>query len=110
MTEEEAIEDAKNDFAEKFPHFKDDLVFMAPEKIIKGQYKPFCCYAITVDGSFIVTDFLVTLTSKGRADGYPYFIYTVYDQALGKYGIYKFYTYIFRRYSSFLRIIYCIEN
>lgn len=90
MTEEKAIEDAKNDFSEMFPCFNDDLVYVAPEKIIKGQYKPFCCYAITHGGSFIVTDFLVTLTSRGRADGYPCFIYTIYDQALGKDGIYKF--------------------
>lgn len=90
MTEEKAIEDAKNDFSEKFPHFKNNIVYVDPEKIIKGQYKPFCCYAITLEGSFIVTDFLVTLTSRGRADGCPFFIYTVYDQALGKNGIYKF--------------------
>lgn len=90
MTEEKAIEDAKNDFSEKFPHFNDDLVYVAPEEIIKGQYKPFCCYAITRENSIIVTDFLVTLTSRGRAFDCPYFIYTVYDQALGKNGIYKF--------------------
>lgn len=90
MTEEKAIEDAKNDFSEMFPCFNDDLVYVAPEKIIKGQYKPFCCYDITHGGSCIVTDFLVTLTSRGRADGYPCFIYTIYDQALGKDGIYKF--------------------
>lgn len=90
MTEEQAIEDAKNDFSEKFPCFNDKLVFVTPEKIIKGQYKPFCCYAITSEGSCIVTDFLVTLTARGRADSCPFFIYTVYDQALGKDGIYKF--------------------
>ena len=90
MTEEKAIEDAKNDFAEKFPFFNGSLVYVAPEKIIKGQYKPFCCYALTPEGSFIVTDFLVTLTSRGRADGCPFFIYTIYDQALGQNGIYKF--------------------
>lgn len=90
MTEEKAIEDAKNDFEEKFPFFNGNLVYVEPEEIIKGQYKPFCYYAITPDGSFIVTDFLVTLTSRGRADNCPYFIYTIYDQALGKDGIYKF--------------------
>lgn len=90
MTEEQAIEDAKNDFFEKFPCFNGELVFIAPEEIIKGQYKPFCCYAITPEGSCIVTDFLVTLTARGRADGFPFFIYTLYDQALGQDGIYKF--------------------
>lgn len=89
MTEEKAIENAINDFSEKFPCFN-GMVYVAPDEIIKGQYKPFCCYALTLEGSFIVTDFLVTLTSRGRADGCPYFIYTVYDQALGKNGIYKF--------------------
>lgn len=90
MTEEKAIENAKEDFADKFPCFDGDLIYIAPENITKGKYKPFSCYAITIDGSCIVTDFLVTLTSRGRADGCPYFIYTVYDQALGMNGIYKF--------------------
>lgn len=56
MTEEQAIEDAKNDFSEKFPFFNNNLVYVALEKIIKGQYKPLCCYAITLEGSFIVTE------------------------------------------------------
>ena len=90
MTEEKAIEDAKKDFAEKFPCFNGSLDYVAPEKIIKGKYKPFCCYALTPEGSFIVTDFLFTLTSRGRADSCPFFIYTIYDQALGQDGIYKF--------------------
>lgn len=90
MTEEKAIDDATNDFYEKFPFFNGVMVYVKPEKIIKGKYNPFCCYAITPDNSFVVTDFLVTLTSKGRADSCPYFIYTIYDQALGKDGIYKF--------------------
>lgn len=90
MTEEKAIENAKKDFAEKFPCFNGSLDYVAPEKIIKGQYKPFCCYAITQERSIIVTDFLVTLTQKVNDDDCPKFIYTIYDQALGKNGIYKF--------------------
>lgn len=92
MTEEKAIEDAKKEFAEKFPDFdiNDDIIYEDPEDIIKGLYKPFACYAITIEGSFIVTDFLVTLTQKVNDDEVPKFIYTIYDQSLGKDGIYKF--------------------
>ena len=90
MTEEKALEDAYNDFENKFPHFNGKIVYVAPSNIVKGQYKPFCCYALTAEGSFVVTYFLVTLTSRGRADGCPFFIYTIYDQSLGKDGIYKF--------------------
>lgn len=90
MTEEKAIDDAKKDFSEKFPCFNGELVYIKPDNIIKGKYKPFCCYAITPENCCIVTDFLVTLTSRGRAESYPFFIYTIYDQALGKNGIYRF--------------------
>lgn len=92
MTEEKAIEDAKKEFAKKFPDFdiNDDIIYEDPEDIIKGLYKPFACYAITIEGSCIVTDFLVTLTQKVNDDEVPKFIYTIYNQSLGKYGIYKF--------------------
>lgn len=92
MTEEKAIEDAKKEFSEKFPDFdiNDDIIYEDPEDIIKGLYKPFACYAITIEGSCIVTDFLVTLTQKVNNDEVPKFIYTIYDQSLGKDGIYKF--------------------
>lgn len=90
MTEEKALEDAREDFKKKFPFFNDKLIYVAPKNIVKGQYKPFCCYALTLENSFVVTDFLVTLTAKNRAGNYPYFIYTTYDQALGKKGIYKY--------------------
>ena len=92
MTEEKAIEDAKKEFSEKFPDFdiNDDIIYEDPEDIIKGLYKPFACYAITIEGSCIVTDFLVTLTQKVNDDEVPKFIYTIYDQSLGKDGIYKF--------------------
>lgn len=92
MTIDQAIEEAKKDFAEKFPDFNkdDDIIDEEPEDIIKGIYEPFACYAITIEGSCIVTDFLVTLTQKEHDDECPKFIYTIYDQALGKNGIYKF--------------------
>lgn len=89
MTEEKAIEDAEKDLTKKFPDF-DCLVYEDPEEIIKGQYKPFSCYAITIEGSCIVADFLVILTQKKPADDCPKFLYTIYDQALGKNGIYRF--------------------
>lgn len=87
MIVDAALEDAIEEFADNFKKF-DKIVFVRCVDIKKGVYKPFCCYAIT-DG-YVVTDFLVTLTLKEGIDGYPPFIYTIYDQSLGKKGIYRF--------------------
>lgn len=89
MTIDEAIEDAEKEFSEKFKNF-DGLISKEPDEIEKGHYKPYQCFAITVDGSCIVSDFLVTLIAKDHNPDLPDFIYTIYDQCHGMNGIYRY--------------------
>lgn len=103
MTYDKIFEDMEKELKEKNPSFDpallqtydftlpdlDDDETEAPPKreIPKGKFRPLVCYAETEEGSCIVNNFIVACTDKETESE---FIAVIYDQNLGKQGIYKY--------------------
>lgn len=103
MTYDKIFEDMEKELKEKYPSFDPELLkiydYTLPDfdddetetaptaPIQKEKFRPLVCYAETGEGSCIVNNFIVACTDKETEKE---FIAVIYDQSLGKQGIYKY--------------------